>query len=61
RWIGTSWVLQAKRTSTADTAGLATATFAFPSSGQWYVRSMANPTPYNANSVMSAVERYSVN
>ena len=61
RWIGTSWVLQAKRTSTADTAGLATATFTFPSSGLWYVRSMANPTPYNANSVMSALERYSVN
>jgi len=61
RWMGTSWVLQAKRTSTADTAGLATATFAFPSSGLWYVRSMANPTPYNANSVMSALERYSVN
>jgi Putative Ig domain len=61
RWMGTSWVLQAKRTSTADTAGLATATFTFPSSGLWYVRSMANPTPYNANSVMSALERYSVN
>jgi hypothetical protein len=60
RWAGTSWVLQAKRTSTADAAGLAMTTFTFSSSGQWYVRSMANPTPYNANSVMSALERYSV-
>jgi hypothetical protein len=40
---------------------VARATFTFSPSGQWYVRSAANPTPYNANSVMSPVERYSVN
>ncbi len=33
----------------------------FTSAGSWYVRSIANPTPYNANSVWSPHERYNVN
>jgi hypothetical protein len=49
-----------KRDVLIDGAGLARTTFRFTSSGQWYVRSQANPTPYNANSIMSPVERYSV-
>jgi hypothetical protein len=57
---GGSWVLAAKRDVLIDAAGVARTTFTFTSSGQWYVRSAANPTPYNANSVMSPVERYSV-
>ncbi len=61
RWTGTSWALQAKRTAAVDAAGRAVMPFTFTRTGQWYVRSMANPTPYNANSVMSAPERYSVN
>jgi hypothetical protein len=40
-------------------AGLASTTFKFTSSGPWYVRSQANPTAYNANSVMT-LEKYSV-
>ena len=55
------WVLAAKRDVVIDAAGLARNAFKFTSSGQWYVRSAANPTPYNANSVLSRVERYSVN
>jgi hypothetical protein len=42
-----------------DAAGLARTTFKFTTSGKWYVRSQANPTPYNANSVMT-LEKYSV-
>jgi hypothetical protein len=61
RQSGGSWVLAAKRDVFINSAGLARTTFTFTSSGQWYVRSAANPTPYNANSVMSPVERYSVN
>jgi hypothetical protein len=49
------------RNVTADGAGLARFTWTFSSSGSWYVRSMANPTPYNANSVKSPVELYNVN
>jgi hypothetical protein len=60
RRVGSSWVLQAKRDVYIDAAGRARTTFTFSSSGQWYVRSQANPTPYNANSVMSPLERYSV-
>jgi len=58
---GNSWRLVAKRDVYIDSAGLARYTFKFTSSGQWYVRSAANPTTYNANSVMSPVERYSAN
>jgi hypothetical protein len=60
RLSGSTWVLSTQRTLTADAAGLASTTFTFSSSGEWYVRSQANPTTYNANSVMSPVERYSV-
>jgi hypothetical protein len=59
--VNGSWVLVAKHDVVIDVAGLANYTFTFSSSGQWYVRLAANPTPYNANSVMSPVERYSVN
>ena len=59
--VNGSWVLAAKRDVLIDAAGVARTTFTFTSSGEWYVRSAANPTPYNANSVMSPVERYSVN
>ena len=57
--VNGSWVLAAKRDVLIDAAGVARSTFKFTSSGQWYVRSAANPTPYNANSVTSPVERYS--
>jgi hypothetical protein len=60
RKIGSSWVLNAKRDVYINAAGLARTTFKFTSSGQWYVRSAANPTTYNANSIPSPLERYNV-
>jgi hypothetical protein len=52
--------LLSRRDVVVDGAGLAQTTFTFSSSGQWYVRSQANPTPVNANSAMSPLERFSV-
>jgi trimeric autotransporter adhesin len=40
--------------------GKASTSWTFPLAGEWYVRSQARPTPYNANSVWGPVERYSV-
>jgi hypothetical protein len=60
RLSGSTWVLSTKRNVTADLAGQARTTFKFTSAGRWYVRSQANPTPYNANSVMTPPENYSV-
>jgi hypothetical protein len=58
--ISGSWQLVTKRDVFINSAGLALTTFKFTSTGQWYVRSQANPTTYNANSVLTPVERYSV-
>jgi len=55
-----SYRLVTTRNVVIDAAGLARTTFKFTTSGRWYVRSQANPTPYNANSVMTPLERYSV-
>ena len=60
RKVSGAWTLAAKRDVYIDAAGLARTTFKFSTSGQWYVRTQANPTPYNANSVMSPLERYNV-
>jgi hypothetical protein len=60
RQVGGSWVLITKRDVYVNATGLARTTFKFTSSGQWYVRSAANPTTYNANSVPSPRERYNV-
>jgi hypothetical protein len=40
--------------------GLARTTFQFSQPGEWYVRSQAGPTAYNANSEPTPIERYSV-
>ena len=45
RLSGGSYVLKAKKDVLIDSAGLARTTFKFTSSGRWYVRSAANPTP----------------
>ena len=55
-----SYVLKVKRDVLINAAGLARTTFKFTSSGRWYVRSAANPTPNNANSVRTPIERYRV-
>jgi hypothetical protein len=58
--VGSAWQLQASQDVAIDGAGLASSVFTFATSGQWAVRAIANPTPYNANSVMSPLQRYSV-
>ena len=61
RLSGSSLVLVAKRDVIADSLGLARTTWKFSTGGLWYVRSAANPTAYNANSMPTVFERYSVN
>jgi hypothetical protein len=60
RLVRSTWTLVGSRTVTVDSTGIARTTFKFTSSGKWYVRAQANPTPYNANSVWSPLERYNV-
>ena len=60
RLDGRSLVLVGKRDVIADSLGRSSTTWKFSSGGLWYVRSAANPTPYNANSMPTAFERYSV-
>jgi len=60
RRISGVWTLVVKRDVLIDATGVARTTFKFTTSGQWYVRARANPTPNNANSIWSPVERYSV-
>ncbi len=55
-----AWVLVLTRTVQASAAGIAQLAVTFSTTGSWYVRSQANPTPYNANSVNSPIERYDV-
>lgn len=49
-----------KRTVIVDAAGVARTTFTFATTGRWYARSQANPTAYNANSLLTPLESYSV-
>ena len=60
RQVSGAWKLQTKRDVAIDSTGRARTTFKFTSLGQWYVRSQAGPTPYNANSVFTPIERYRV-
>ncbi|HXG39606.1 MAG TPA: hypothetical protein VNJ28_01575, partial [Candidatus Limnocylindrales bacterium] len=60
RRLATGWRLVTSRDVVADETGVARLRWTFTSVGDWYVRSMALPTPYNANSVWSPVERYEV-
>jgi trimeric autotransporter adhesin len=54
------WRLVSTRNVFIDSAGLARTTWKFASTGDYYVRGQVNPTAYNANSVMTAPERYNV-
>ena len=58
--IAGHWTLVTTRNVFINSAGVAQYTFRFGSAGEWYVRSIANPTTANANSVWSPVERYHV-
>ncbi len=59
RFSSGAYRLVTTRNVAVDSAGLARTTFRFTSSGNWYVRSQANPTTYNANSIMT-LEKYRV-
>jgi hypothetical protein len=54
------WTRVSTRNVFIDSAGRARTTFTFNSAGEYYVRSQANPTTYNANSVLTPLERYNV-
>jgi hypothetical protein len=56
--VGGVWTLISTRNIVINSLGKASTTFRFSSAGSYYVRSIARPTPYNANSVWSPVERY---
>lgn len=60
RWTGSAWALFSQGRRYTDAAGVARLVWKFASPGRWYVRAMADPTVYNANSVWSQVERYDV-
>ena len=60
RVTGGAWLLHAQRDVATNAFGQAATTWTFPATGEWYVRSQARPTPYNANSVWGSIERYSV-
>jgi hypothetical protein len=60
RRVGGVWTRITTRNVFINSLGKASTTFKFTSAGSWYVRTIANPTPYNANSVWSPLERYSV-
>ena len=53
-------IYSGKRDVYIDSAGLARWTWKFGTWGDWYVRAVANPTPANANSYWSPIERYYV-
>lgn len=57
---GGAWQLQGQRDVVINSFGQASTRWTFPTTGEWYVRSQARPTPYNANSVWGSLERYSV-
>lgn len=60
RWNGSTWTLYRTVVRPANPAGVASLPWTFGSTGRWYLTSMANPTPYNANSVWSAPLSYVV-
>jgi hypothetical protein len=60
RYTGGKWTYVTKREVVIDAYGRAILAWKFTSRGSWYVRSIALPTTYNANSVWGPRERYSV-
>ena len=60
RRVGGHWTPFTTRNVYINVAGQASYTWTFTARGEWYVRSIANPTVSNANSAWSPVERYSV-
>jgi GH25 family lysozyme M1 (1,4-beta-N-acetylmuramidase) len=60
RRVDGRWTEFTKRDVYVNASGVASYTWRFTARGEWYVRSIANPTVFNANSVWSQIERYSV-
>jgi GH25 family lysozyme M1 (1,4-beta-N-acetylmuramidase) len=60
RRVSGRWTLFTTRDAYVNALGVASYTWRFTARGEWYIRSIANPTTFNANSVWSPVERYSV-
>ena len=60
RLVSGRWTLLTTRDAYVNASGMASYTWTFATRGEWYVRSMANPTTFNANSAWSPIERYSV-
>ena len=54
------WRLYDQRDVVINALGKASTAWDFPVAGEWYVRSQARPTPFNANSVWSGLQRFSV-
>jgi hypothetical protein len=60
RLVSGKWQRFATRDVPVGTYGDSSHTWTFDTRGEWYVRAIANPTPDNANSVWSQIERFSV-
>jgi hypothetical protein len=56
--VGRTWTLKRESVVTADAGGRAVLRVTFPAAGHWAVRAIAIPTPLNANSVWSPMQRY---
>jgi hypothetical protein len=54
------WQLISTQVATPNASGVASVFVTFSSAGSYYVRVQANPTPVNANSGWTAIERYDV-
>ncbi len=59
-FTGGKWQLVVTRDLTINAAGTTSLTLTFSATGSFYVRSIARPTPSNANSPWSPIERYDV-
>lgn len=60
RSVGGHAFLIARRTVTANLLGIASISWTLSSTGIWSIRSMADPTPLNANSLWSTAATYAV-
>ncbi|HEX9045167.1 MAG TPA: hypothetical protein VF802_09085 [Candidatus Limnocylindrales bacterium] len=60
RRVSGTWRFLTTRTYYINDLGIARFTWKFGSRGDYYLRAMAQPTPFNANSVMSQAEFYRV-
>ena len=58
--VGGAWSRVLLKTVAVNSAGQAMLAVTFSTAGSYYLRSIANPTTFNANSSWSAVERYDV-